>query len=176
MTSEFFVVLPNSDPLWSGAYLQPSLELLHLLNRPDFVEHCHTFFTALVDRFFASPCPDRFRKIFFIEGNIGAGKTTLMNALTTSNERVQGVDEPLKFWSTILTRTASGQTRTIFELFYNERDGPRAGTVTIMFQLVALYSRLMYLVRQVLEQRHAEFFVCERSIMTDRCTSVSQPR
>ena len=67
----------------------------------------------------------------FVLGNVGAGKSTLVDILTGEDGRISGVPEPVAVWQNF-----SGTGVNLLELMFN--DGPRwAGT----FQLVSTLSR-----------------------------------
>lgn len=107
-----------------------------------------------------------------LEGNIGAGKTTmlvqLMDRAKTAGIRVELVPEPLDFWKSILVVDKDRVKSNIFEHFYDEL--PREKTrVVVIFQLVALYTRVVTLLAKMRESgSNREFFVSERSFYSDR--------
>jgi deoxyadenosine/deoxycytidine kinase len=96
-----------------------------------------------------------------IEGNIGAGKTTIYEHLKThfvkSSKRVVFMPEPVDIWETI--RDASG--KTILEKFYAD---PK---YAFPFQIMAYSTRLAMLRKIIRENPDCELILCERSLEAD---------
>jgi deoxyadenosine/deoxycytidine kinase len=97
-----------------------------------------------------------------IEGNIGSGKSTLMNYLRTSHGDYNYVEEPLATWNTIKDE----KDRNLLEVYYSD---PIRWSFT--FQVCALLSRFQQLETAMQTQRAAgkldSIFVSERCMDTD---------
>ena len=100
-------------------------------------------------------------RICAIEGNIGAGKTTIYEHLkrhfASSSSRVVFMPEPVDIWETI--RDASG--KTILEKFYAD---PK---YAFPFQIMAYSTRLAMLRKIIRENPDCELILCERSLEAD---------
>jgi len=101
--------------------------------------------------------------IFSIEGNIGSGKSTLVNVLrkklpTIASIPVIYVQEPVSEWENI--KDSAGET--ILEKFYANQD-----KYAFSFQMMAYISRLSLLKRTIREHPNA-IIVTERSVFTDK--------
>jgi deoxyadenosine/deoxycytidine kinase len=100
-------------------------------------------------------------RICAIEGNIGAGKTTIYENLKqhfdNSSKRVVFMPEPVDIWETI--RDASG--KTILEKFYAD---PK---YAFPFQIMAYSTRLAMLRKIIRENPDCELILCERSLEAD---------
>lgn len=92
-------------------------------------------------------------KQFIIEGNIGTGKTTLLNALS-KEPNTEVFYEPLDVWESI----QDGEGKSLLECFYND---PKR--YSYLFQSIVFKTRLKYL---DVPQR-ADIRYMERSILTD---------
>jgi deoxyadenosine/deoxycytidine kinase len=101
--------------------------------------------------------------ILSIEGNIGVGKSTLLDQLKAhdygSSQKVVFMQEPVDHWSTI--RNEAGDT--ILSCFYQD-----PGKYAFTFQVMAFTSRLADFKRLVKENPDCELIVCERSLEADR--------
>jgi deoxyadenosine/deoxycytidine kinase len=100
--------------------------------------------------------------ILSIEGNIGAGKTTIIEKM---KERLQSdeiifVKEPVDQWEHFRNRSDG---ENILTKFYN--DQPR---YAFTFQVMAYSTRLSLLRRTIRENPNAKVIVCERSLDADR--------
>jgi deoxyadenosine/deoxycytidine kinase len=103
-----------------------------------------------------------------LEGNIGAGKTTIINQLKELCPTWHFIDEPVDVWTSL--KTAEGEN--LLELFY--RDIPRWAYT---FQNCAVLMRMQLISGQIEEWRRQceadpslaahNVFVTERSIETD---------
>ena len=93
-----------------------------------------------------------------IEGNIGAGKTTLVELLKTKFPQVVFVDEPVDEWSTI--RDSEGVT--ILEKYYGDQK-----RYAFSFQMMAFITRVRRL-RLAIKNNPGKVIVTERSVFTDR--------
>lgn len=101
-------------------------------------------------------------KIISIEGNIGAGKTTILQKITeryANDPSVVFLREPVDIWDTI--KDAEGTT--ILANFYMEPD-----KYAFSFQVMAFVTRLTLLRNAVKENPHCKLIVCERSLEADR--------
>lgn len=99
-------------------------------------------------------------RICAIEGNIGAGKTTIFEKLKghfADSQKVVFMPEPVDIWATI--RDASG--KTILEKFYAD---PK---YAFSFQIMAYSTRLAMLRKTIRENPECELIICERSLEAD---------
>jgi deoxyadenosine/deoxycytidine kinase len=99
-------------------------------------------------------------KIFTVDGNIGSGKSTLIEKIKQhykNNIRVGFVDEPVELWS--LIKNADG--KNIIEHFYEDQQ-----KWAFCFQMTAYISRLEELKKAL--NCDYDFIFCERSIFTDK--------
>jgi deoxyadenosine/deoxycytidine kinase len=96
-----------------------------------------------------------------IEGNIGAGKTTIFEKLKIrfANSGIKAVfmPEPVDIWETI--RDSSG--KTILEKFYAD---PK---YAFSFQIMAYSTRLAMLRKTIRENPDCQLIICERSLEAD---------
>lgn len=100
------------------------------------------------------------RKIISIEGNIGSGKSTLVEELRKkfgNNEKVCFLQEPVDIWNTIKDKDGN----TMITKFYADTK-----KYSFAFQMMAYISRLA-LLREAIEQNY-EVIVVERSMFTDK--------
>ena len=102
-------------------------------------------------------------KIISIEGNIGSGKSTVVNSLKEhySNGDIYFLEEPVNEWIEI--QDSSG--KNIIEKFYENQK-----RYSFSFQMMAYISRLAMLKRAIkeCEEKEYRFIVCERSLQTDK--------
>jgi len=99
--------------------------------------------------------------IVSIDGNIGAGKTTLFRELQSkfSNRRnFVFLDEPVSTWQTICDENGV----SLLELFYKD-----SGAWSFSFQMAAYISRLV-LLKEAYEKNPKSIIITERSLNTDR--------
>lgn len=95
----------------------------------------------------------------FVEGNIAAGKSTLLASLSSADVDVKVVQEPIEMWQRLKCDTTS-----LFEL-YNSK---LARTV-FLFQIYALATRhLQFLTEIANTTTTTRSIVAERSIFSDR--------
>lgn len=93
-----------------------------------------------------------------IEGNIGSGKSTIMNYLRNlKHEQILFVDEPVNEW--INLKDSNG--KNCLELFYENKEQN-----SFWFQILAYITRLRNLL-EVIENNDNKLIICERSIYTD---------
>jgi deoxyadenosine/deoxycytidine kinase len=101
-------------------------------------------------------------KIISIEGNIGAGKTTILQKIAdryANDPSVVFLREPVDIWETI--KDAEGTT--ILANFYMEPE-----KYAFSFQVMAFVTRLTLLRNAVKENPDCKLIVCERSLEADR--------
>jgi len=100
-------------------------------------------------------------RIISIDGNIGSGKSTLMENLKTyfiSNKNIIFLKEPVDEWETITDENGV----TILEKFYG--DSTKYG---FSFQIMAYISRLDVIRKEIKKNPNA-IFISERSLFTDK--------
>lgn len=100
--------------------------------------------------------------LFSIEGNIGSGKSTLVNLLKKefteiSNIPVHFVDEPVSQWEMI----QSEEGKNMIELFYSDNK-----KYAFAFQMMAYISRLA-LLREAMIKYPKDIIITERCLLTD---------
>jgi len=106
-----------------------------------------------------------FPKIISIEGNIGAGKSTI---LTKTKERVQQlygsevifIEEPVDNWEKIRDPTTG---ENILQKFYANPD-----KYAFSFQVMAYASRLAMIRTAIRENPDCKVIICERSLDADK--------
>lgn len=103
-----------------------------------------------------------------IEGNIGAGKSTVLNALRKKHPHWNYIDEPLDTWTSLKNEDGTN----LLELFYNDQ---RRWSYT--FQNCAVLSRFRN-IEQAIQKKHSDawdsntplksnIFITERCLDTD---------
>lgn len=100
-------------------------------------------------------------EIVSIEGNIGGGKTTLLEALKNIkwvDKKIVFVREPVDEWEKI----KDGEGKTILEKFYNNQE-----KYSFPFQMLAFISRLK-LLKEAVELNPGCIIITERSLFTDK--------
>jgi deoxyadenosine/deoxycytidine kinase len=100
--------------------------------------------------------------IISLEGNIGAGKSTVLNHLKNNlhaagSRKIVYVDEPLQQWESITSKNGE----TMLELFYKD-----STKYAFSFQMMAYISRLANL-QEVVKKYPNHIIMMERSLMTD---------
>jgi deoxyadenosine/deoxycytidine kinase len=98
-------------------------------------------------------------KIFSIEGNIGSGKSSLIEYLKKYNFNYYYLPEPVNVWNEV--QDLSGTT--ILEKYYQD-----PVKYSFPFQMMAYISRLKMLRDAVTSLPHDIVIITERSIFTDR--------
>jgi deoxyadenosine/deoxycytidine kinase len=100
--------------------------------------------------------------IITIEGNIGCGKSTILNCINEYNNHTDIpiilVEEPVDEWENIKDDTG----KTILQLFY---ENPHE--YAFSFQMMAYISRLNNLKKAIMENTNS-IIVTERSLLTDK--------
>tara|TARA_B100001057_G_scaffold501272_1_gene622950 strand:+ start:9250 stop:9951 length:702 start_codon:yes stop_codon:yes gene_type:complete len=107
-----------------------------------------------------------FPKIISIEGNIGAGKTTLINNLENyinsllkeGDNSILFIREPVDVWETI--KDINGTT--ILEKFYGNPE-----KYAFSFQVMAYATRTAKLAQIIRENPDCKYVICERSLEAD---------
>lgn len=102
--------------------------------------------------------------ILSIEGNIGSGKSTVINTLKQyyeKNNKVYFLEEPVSEWIEI--KDSSG--KNIIENFYKNQEH-----YSFSFQMMAYISRLAMLKRAIkhCKEKEIKLIICERSLHTDK--------
>ena len=101
-------------------------------------------------------------KIFSIEGNIGAGKTTIIENLQKYLEddpTILFLREPVDIWNTI--KDENGES--ILSKFYSNPE-----KYAFTFQVMAFVTRLSMLRKAIQDNPYCEVIICERSLEADR--------
>lgn len=100
-------------------------------------------------------------QIISIEGNIGAGKSTILEHLKETyadNEEVAFVDEPVDIWGTI----CDDKGEDILTKFYKDPT-----QYAFIFQVMAFSTRVHKLREALSEKPKAKIMICERSLEAD---------
>jgi deoxyadenosine/deoxycytidine kinase len=93
-----------------------------------------------------------------IEGNIGSGKSTIINYLKSLNiDNIIFVDEPVNEWINIKINN-----KNALELFYEDQQNN-----SFWFQILAYITRLKSLLKTIKNNKD-KIIICERSIYTDK--------
>ena len=103
-----------------------------------------------------TPKPTR---IISLDGNIGVGKTTLLDHIQKRFPDVIIVKEPVDVW----THLKDEQGSSLLELFYKDKK-----RWSFSFQQAAMLSRLLLLQKAVAEAEPGSLILTERSVLTDR--------
>lgn len=106
-------------------------------------------------------------KIYSIEGNIGSGKSTLINFLketyqndsTLFSKKIIFMQEPVDDWMKIKDKDTN---ETILSKFY--KDQSKYG---FSFQMMAYISRISAL-KKLVKQHPDSIIICERCVLTDK--------
>lgn len=99
--------------------------------------------------------------ILSVEGNIGSGKSTILNYLKDNNENpnVIFLKEPVDKWEQIKDM----EGKTILENFYQD-----STKYAFMFQIMAFATRMQLLKYTIKNNPHCKMIICERSILADQ--------
>jgi deoxyadenosine/deoxycytidine kinase len=100
--------------------------------------------------------------VISVEGNIGSGKSTIINALKEFSPQIEGVDvvyvdEPVKQWEDIKSKDG----KNMIELFYAD-----PVKYSFAFQMMAYISRLT-LLKEAIENNPRSIIITERCLLTD---------
>ena len=98
-------------------------------------------------------------RIISLDGNIGVGKTTLLDHIQKRFPDVIIVKEPVDVW----THLKDEQGSSLLELFYKDKR-----RYAFTFQQAAMLSRLLLLQKAVAEAKPGSLILTERSVLTDR--------
>jgi len=103
-------------------------------------------------------------EIVSIEGNIGSGKSTVIDTLRLSykaNKNVYFLNEPVNEWTQI--QDCNGEN--IIEKFYADQE-----KYSFSFQMMAYISRLSMLKRAIkyCKECNIKLIICERTLQTDK--------
>jgi deoxyadenosine/deoxycytidine kinase len=101
-------------------------------------------------------------KIISVEGNIGAGKTTIIDNLEKyykNDPSVIFIREPVDIWQSI----TDSKGESILAKFYAD-----PAKYSFSFQVMAFVTRLSMLRNTIRENPNCEVIVCERSLEADR--------
>jgi len=98
-------------------------------------------------------------RIISLDGNIGVGKTTLLDHIRNRFPDVIIVKEPVDVW----THLKDEQGSSLLELFYKDKK-----RYAFTFQQAAMLSRLLLLQKAVAEAEPGSLILTERSVLTDR--------
>jgi deoxyadenosine/deoxycytidine kinase len=95
-----------------------------------------------------------------IEGNIGAGKSTIINQLIKENLDPQIIilQEPVDMWESV-----KHEGETMLQKFYNNQD-----KYAFAFQIMAFTTRLKLIKDTINQNPDAKIILCERSLEADR--------
>ena len=100
--------------------------------------------------------------LFTIEGNIGVGKTTLINTLRNiieiKDRKVIFLEEPVSIWESI----KDDNGKNIIENFYADQKGH-----AFAFQMMAYISRIA-LLKETIKQNPDAIIITDRSVHTDK--------
>lgn len=101
--------------------------------------------------------------IISIEGNIGVGKTTILDKLQhkmSDDTRVLFLREPVDIWETIVDKDSGD---TILQAFYKNPD-----KYAFTFQVMAYATRLTHIREAVEANPDCSVIICERSLDADK--------
>ena len=100
-------------------------------------------------------------KIISVEGNIGAGKTTILNKMQKENTdtSIVFIREPVDMWENF--KDSNGNT--IISKFYENPE-----KYSFQFQIMAFTTRLHLLKETIEKNPNAKIFICERSLEADK--------
>lgn len=98
-------------------------------------------------------------KIFSIEGNIGSGKSTLIELLKKSDLNYVFIPEPVSLWNEIKDNDGT----TILERYYQDPKG-----YAFSFQMMAYITRIQTIRQAIRDNPENSVFITERSVYTDR--------
>jgi deoxyadenosine/deoxycytidine kinase len=107
----------------------------------------------------SSSCP----LIISIEGNIGSGKTTIIEHLEKrigKNKSILFLREPLDVWESVKDNKTG---KNILEKFYEDPE-----KYSFPFQVMAYSSRLSMIRKAIKENPDCQVIICERSLEADK--------
>ena len=97
-------------------------------------------------------------KIYSIEGNIGSGKSTLVEELEKRNKQIIFLREPVHIWNKFKDKN----NETILSKFYKNQK-----KYSFAFQLMAYISRVSQL-KKIIDKNPNSIIICERCVLTDK--------
>jgi deoxycitidine kinase/deoxyguanosine kinase len=99
--------------------------------------------------------------ILSVEGNIGSGKSSILNFLEINNKDndIVFLKEPVDKWSNVKDENGI----TILENFYSD-----ANKHAFMFQIMAFATRMQILKDTIEQNPRVKIIICERSILADK--------
>lgn len=98
-------------------------------------------------------------RIISLDGNIGVGKSTLLEKIREHFPEIVIVQEPVDIWTQLKTEEGTN----LLELFYKDKK-----RWAFTFQQAAMLSRLLILQKAVKEAKPGQIILSERSVLTDR--------
>jgi len=96
--------------------------------------------------------------IICVEGNIGTGKTTLLNILNSFVEKSAICKEPVDEWI-----STSYEGKNILDKFYHEKN-----RYAYMMQNIVYLTRINELITNIKLNKNKNIIFCERSVFTDK--------
>lgn len=97
--------------------------------------------------------------IISLDGNIGAGKSTLIMQISERLPQVQVITEPVQTWTDYKTSDGSN----LLELFYSDKN-----RWAYTFQNCAVITRALTIQESIAKYPEMDVFITERSLLTDR--------
>ena len=136
---------------------------MHQAHQPDNITMGISISEPVSEDIMAGIIPTRQRsdtpRIISLDGNIGVGKTTLLNAIRLRFPDVLIVPEPVDTWTSL--KDESG--KNLLELFYEDKK-----RWAYTFQNAAILSRLRLLQEAVASAKPGQIILTERSVLTDK--------
>jgi deoxyadenosine/deoxycytidine kinase len=107
-------------------------------------------------------------RIISIEGNIGSGKSTILDKIEDAYHQMGRTDvvilrEPVNEWSSFKDCDISGKEKTILELFYQDSQ-----KYSFVFQILVYLSIKNSIQKAILQHPECKIIICERSILASR--------
>lgn len=156
--------------MWNEFYREQCAILIELSNENKFDE-IYFFYKVIVKEVQAIFDKLDHHKfcIWFIEGNIGIGKSTYLNTLKPITCIIP---EPLELWQKVINTTTGDD---ILVSFYNEitkKNSSQYSSLNFKFEILALFSKLVFIANKLdsfeFETASSENdFFCERSFLSD---------
>jgi len=138
--------------------------LLDVLNRGDF-ENLPSYLDQILSS--KTDILNDNKVLCFIEGNIGQGKSTLLNILKQKFD-VNAIDEPCDLWMKTVDESSGLDilSKYYIELDKVSKDRDYKTDFIFAFQIIAIFSKMIAIFNRIspLEQ----VYFCERSIYSDR--------
>lgn len=105
-------------------------------------------------------------KIFFIEGNIGVGKTTFINSLCLNGQVVK-TPEPINLWLSIIDVDTNMNCLQIYYDFIKNNNLKDTNNIIIKFEYITLITRVLCMCNYVFYSKFCKRFICERSFINE---------